>query len=194
MPSDKWNVNFIQQLVNSMDKDQWQALISCTQTAVSHGRVGVRWSACITWWMKRVYIYIKGNRGVSTPRLLKWITYPIFSAPAAYRPLLSPRQWSHVGGERRDWRGEEKQPLPLIHIQKKSTGSISINYNAPSVCSSQSGANLTPLPNACGHGLHPHSETPKFFFFWFFLKILRGFCLHLPRNTSMKWELTQVLG
>ena len=62
------------------------------------------------------------GRGVSTPRLLEWITYPIFSAPAAHRPLLGPRQWSHVGSERR------KNPCCCFTLKKKTTGSISINH------------------------------------------------------------------
>ena len=119
----------------------------------------VRWSACSTERMVK-FVFFEATRGGECPPLLSysgWITYPIFSAPAAHRPLLGPRQWSHVGGweeggEDRtgeDRRGEEKDPLLLLHIQKEeekkkreTTGSISINHNAPAVFSSQSGGDL----------------------------------------------------
>lgn len=83
----------------------------------------LKWEVkCMQHWMDDKLLCALGSgRGVSTPRLLEWITYPIFSAPAAHRPLLGPRQWSHV-----KW--EEKEPLLLLHIKKKTTGSISINH------------------------------------------------------------------
>lgn len=78
-----------------------------------------------------------------------WPTYRMFSAPAA--PLLSPWQWSHVGGERK---GEERRRCPP-HIQKSNRW---IDFNEPP-CSellSGLGCSLTARKDACGNLSHPH--------------------------------------
>lgn len=45
-----------------------------------------------------------------------------------------------VRGEEEERRGEEKESLPRLHIQKETPGSVSINHNALALRSSQSGA------------------------------------------------------
>lgn len=63
-------------------------------------KLPVRWTA--RHWVDDAIDFISDTQyrwqrwGVSSS--LRWITYPIFSAPAAHGPLLGPRQWSHVGG------------------------------------------------------------------------------------------------
>lgn len=108
------------------------------------------WCDCLYIWH-----YITDDRGVSTS--LRWITYPIFSAPAAHGPLLGPRQWSHVEGER------EQNLCCCFTFKKELRGSISIAYNACADCSSHSAAKkkLKSLPNVRGYQLHPHSCPQK---------------------------------
>ena len=52
-------------------------------------------------------------------------------------------------------RGEEKEPLLLLHIQKETTGSISINYTPLQFAFLNLEATSRHL-NACGDWIHPH--------------------------------------
>lgn len=105
---------------------------------------------CMHHWMedKLFCVFTPQVTGVCPPpRQLEWITYPIFSAPAAHRPLLGPWQWSHVGGERREGkeerRGERTSGAASHKKIKKRAHRIDFRLSTKLQF-----APLAPLPNA----------------------------------------------
>jgi len=131
---------------------------------------------CMHHWMedKLLCVFTPQVTGVCPPpRQLEWITYPIFSAPAAHRPLLGPWQWSHVGGERREGKEErrgERTSGAASHkknLKKSPPDRFSIKHQA-AVCSSRATSKRTReagyIPIAA-----PRKQTYK--------KILDGFLI-----------------